>query len=67
MGGKILLIFDIIDGELNNLMLDAINEDATAFKRELSLNEIDTSDETNCIKASNSLKKIWLNINLLNY
>ena len=56
-GWKNIVNFDIIDGELNNLMFDAINEDATAFKRELSLNEIDTSDETNWYKSVQFIEK----------
>ena len=56
-GWKNIVNFDIIDGELNNLMFDAINEDATAFKRGLSFNEIDTSDETNWYKSVQFIEK----------
>lgn len=36
-GWKNIVNFDVINGEINNITFDAVNEEATAFKRNLSL------------------------------
>ena len=36
-GWKNIVNFDIINGEINNITFDAVNEEATAFKRDLSI------------------------------